>query len=96
MKDATTSLHLSKNVIALDAWDNASPETIKKCFVKCGFGAKEVIELPPPDDEMLQLMDDSEWIVFVQFVRNIETAHILNVKVICSDSARVPELFQEN
>ena len=45
-----------------------------------------VTELPPPDDDTLQLIDDTEWAVFVQFNRNIETTDALNDKVIC----RVP------
>ena len=67
-----------------------SPETTWKCFDECGFGAEEVsieevIELPPPDDKIFQLMDDSDWAEFVQFDRNFETADTLNDKVIYSE-----------
>ena len=67
-----------------------SPETIQKCFRKCGFGSEEVggeeiNELPHPDHETLQLMDDTEWADFVQFDRNVETTETLDDKVICSE-----------
>ena len=75
---------------AKQAWDTVSPETIQKCFRKCGFGSvevgsEEVIELPHPDHETLQLMDDTEWADFVQFDRNVEITETIHDKIICSE-----------
>ena len=75
---------------AKQAWDTVSPETIQKCFRKCGFGSdkvgsKEVTEIPHPAHETVQLMDDTEWADFVQFDRNVETTETLDDKVICDE-----------
>ena len=55
MDDANTATELSKKINILDAimwlksaWDSVQPDTIKKCFAKCGF---DVVEESDLDDE---------------------------------------------
>ena len=61
MDDANTATELSKKINILDAimwlksaWDSVQPDTIKKCFAKCGFDMVEESDLDDEEEDEVE------------------------------------------